>query len=83
MFCDRPDSIDSPVKAGSLVIGEGRVLHAARDNQSNRRRTLLLGWHSRPATVPGNWDGDVPEEILNRDPNAKYEPTRVPGQYLK
>jgi len=83
MFCDHSDSIDSPVKAGSLVIGEGRVLHAARGNQSNHRRTLLLGWHSRPATVPENWDGGVPEEILNRDPDAKYEPTRVPGQYLK
>ena len=52
MFCDHPGAIDVPVKARDLVIAEGRVLHAARGNQSNQRRTLLLGWHSRPLTVP-------------------------------
>jgi len=83
MFCGHPDSVDFPVKSGSLVIAEGRVLHAARGNQSDRRRTLLLGWHSRPTTVPENWDGEIPEEILNRDSEAKYEATRVPSQYLK
>ncbi len=83
MFCDHPDAVDLPVKAGSLVIAEGRVLHAARGNQSDQRRTLLLGWHSRPQTVPDYWTGDVPEVILNRDTNAKYEGTRVPGEYLK
>ncbi len=82
MFCDHPDAIDVPVKAGALVIGEGRVLHAARANQSNRRRTLLLGWHSRPLTVPDYWTSDVPEVIRRRDPNAQYERTRVPGIYL-
>ena len=30
-----------------------------------------------------NWDGEIPEEILNRDSEAKYEATRVPSQYLK
>jgi ectoine hydroxylase-related dioxygenase (phytanoyl-CoA dioxygenase family) len=37
MFCEHPDAIDLPVKAGSLVIGEGRALHAARGNQGDRR----------------------------------------------
>ena len=83
MFCDHPDAIDLPVKAGSLVIAEGRVLHAAWGNQTDKRRTLLLGWHSRPTTVPDNWSGDVPDIIQNRDPNVKYEPTRVPGEYLQ
>ena len=83
MFCDHPDAVDLPVKAGALVIAEGRVLHAARGNQSDQRRTLLLGWHSRPQTVPDYWTGNVPEVILNRDANAKYEGTRVPGEYLK
>jgi ectoine hydroxylase-related dioxygenase (phytanoyl-CoA dioxygenase family) len=68
MFCDHPDAVDVPVKAGALVIGEGRVLHAAHGNRSNRRRTLLLGWHSRPFTVPDYWTGEAPEEILNRPP---------------
>ncbi|MBI4531488.1 MAG: phytanoyl-CoA dioxygenase family protein, partial [Candidatus Latescibacteria bacterium] len=82
MFCDHPDAVDAPVKAGALVIGEGRVLHAARGNQSNQRRTLLLGWHSRPHTVPDYWTGEVPEVIRRRDPHVTYERTRVPGVYL-
>ena len=82
MFCDHPDAIDVPVKAGSFVIGEGRVLHAAHGNRSDRQRTLLLGWHTRPLTVPDNWTGEVPEVILRRDPEATYERTRVPGKYL-
>jgi hypothetical protein len=82
MFCDYPDAIDLPVKAGALVIAEGRVLHAARGNQGDQRRTLLLAWHSRPLTVPDSWTGTVPEVILNRDPDAEYETSRVPGTYL-
>jgi ectoine hydroxylase-related dioxygenase (phytanoyl-CoA dioxygenase family) len=82
MFCDPPDAVDVPVKAGALVIGEGRALHAARGNRSSRHRTLLLGWHSRPPTVPAYWTGEVPDVILRRDPDAKYERTRVPGVYF-
>jgi hypothetical protein len=82
LFGEHPDAIDVPVKAGALVIGEGRRLHAARANQSDRRRTLLLGWHDRPATVPAYWTGEVPAVIRERDPNARYLSTRVPGIYL-
>ena len=82
MFYDHPDAIDVPANAGSLVIGEGRVLHAARANRSNQRRTLLLGWHDRPCTVPKYWTDEVPEVILQRDPEAEYERTRLPGKYL-
>jgi hypothetical protein len=83
MFGDYPEAVDVPVKAGALVIGEGRVLHAARGNNSDRRRTLVLGWHSRPATVPAYWTGEVPEEILRRPSDATYKATRVPGEYLR
>ncbi|MEE2708907.1 MAG: phytanoyl-CoA dioxygenase family protein [Gemmatimonadota bacterium] len=83
MFAKHRDAVDVPVKAGSLVIGEGRTLHAARGNQSDKRRTLLLGWHERPRdTIPSYWTGDVPEELLDRDPDAEYPRTRVPGEYL-
>ena len=82
MFCDHPDAVDVPVKAGSLVIAEGRVLHAARRNASDTRRTLLLCWHRRPPTVPDYWTDEVPQVILQRDPRATYEATRVPGKYL-
>ena len=83
MFCDHSDAVDVTVKAGSLVIAEGRVLHAARANHGNSRRTLLLSWSSRPATVPAYWEDDTPEAIRNRNPDAQYEATRIPGQYLE
>jgi hypothetical protein len=82
LFAEHPDAIDVPVKAGSLVIGEGRLLHAARANQSDRRRTLLLGWYDRPPTIPADWTDYVPEAIRDRDPNAHYPTTRIPGKYL-
>ncbi len=82
MFGDHPDAVDLPVKAGDLVIGEARVLHTARGNSSDRRRTLLLGWHNRPLSVPDYWRGEVPEPILNRPGDARYEVSRIPGEYL-
>ncbi len=82
LFAEHPDALDVPVKAGSLVIGEGRLLHAARANQSNNRRTLLLGWYDRPATVPAYWTGEVPEAVRHREPNAQFPSTREPGIYL-
>ncbi len=82
MFGDQPDAVDLPVKAGDLVIGEARLLHTARGNGSDRRRTLLLGWYMRPPTVPSYWTGEVPELILNRPADAQYEGTRIPGEYL-
>lgn len=82
MFSIPPEAVDIPVRAGALVIGEGRVLHAARANQSDKRRSLLLGWHDRPATVPEYWEGEVPQAIRDRDPDARYPSTRIPGEYL-
>ena len=82
LFGEHPDAVDVPVKAGTLVIGDGRVLHAARANRSAQRRTLLLAWYDRPATVPDYWTGEVPDVIRQRDPDARYPATRVPGIYL-
>ena len=82
MFCDHPKAVDVPVKAGALVIAEGRMLHSARANRSDQRRTLLLCWHRRSFTIPQNWTGEIPEPIHKRDPEAEYEPTRVPSKYL-
>jgi ectoine hydroxylase-related dioxygenase (phytanoyl-CoA dioxygenase family) len=83
LFAEHPDAVDVPVKAGSLVIGEGRLLHAARANNSESRRTLLLGWYDRPPTVPDYWEGEVPEVIRQRDSNKDYPNTRIPGDYLR
>jgi hypothetical protein len=84
MFSDHPDQVNVPVKAGSLVLGDARILHAAGKNYTDQRRTLILAWHRRPVdTVPEYWEGDVPEAIANRDPNEKYEGSRIPGDLLK
>jgi hypothetical protein len=84
-FSDHPDAVDLPVKAGDLVINDARVLHAARANQTDQRRTLLLQWHHvfdfpKP---PSWWTGEVPEDIANFDSKKEYVPTRLPGKYLK
>jgi ectoine hydroxylase-related dioxygenase (phytanoyl-CoA dioxygenase family) len=44
-FGRRPDEIDVPVRAGELVIGDARLLHAAHPNGSDRRRTVLTLWY--------------------------------------
>ena len=83
-FREHPEQVDVPVKAGDLVIGEARALHAARANNSGSRRSLLLGWFERPRTsVPGYWRAAVPEEIAARRHDATYAATRNTGRYLR
>lgn len=43
-FQDRPDEVDVSVKAGDLVIGDSRILHAAHANESDQRRTVITLW---------------------------------------
>ena len=84
MFGDDPEQLHVPVKAGSLVLADARLLHAAGRNITDQRRTLVLAWHHRPLdSVPDYWEGEVPEEILGRDPEAEYETSRIPLEYLK
>ena len=40
-----PDEVDIPVKAGDLVIGDSRLLHASHGNQSDERRTVITLWY--------------------------------------
>jgi len=84
MFSDVPGQARVEVKAGDLALMDARILHAAGQNFTDRRRTLVLSWHRRPTgTIPEYWSGDVPKEIIERDPNAEYEGSRIPGAYLK
>lgn len=83
MFSDHPDQLDVTVKAGSLVLADARLLHSARRNQTDVRRTLILAWHSRPNDIPMNWNLAIPEVITNRDPEIEYPRSRIPGKYLK
>ena len=40
-----PGEVDIPVKAGDLVIGDSRLLHASHGNQSEKRRTVITLWY--------------------------------------
>lgn len=44
-FSDRPDEVDVPVRAGDLLLGDARLLHAAHANRSAVRRTLITLWY--------------------------------------
>ena len=44
-FGRRPDEVDVAVRAGELVIGDARLLHASHPNGSDRRRTVLTLWY--------------------------------------
>jgi ectoine hydroxylase-related dioxygenase (phytanoyl-CoA dioxygenase family) len=44
-FAERPDEVDVPVRAGDLLIGDARLLHASHENQSDERRTLITLWY--------------------------------------
>lgn len=83
-FAEQPGEVDIPVKAGDLVIADGRVLHAAWPNHSDQRRPLVLAWwRVFPfPTLPSWWKGDVPE-ALTVPAEENYERTRRPGKYLK
>ncbi len=82
-FQDHPDAVDLPVKAGDLVINDARVLHCAYPNTTNRRRTLILQWHSifPWPSVPSWWTGPVPDFIRQGDAEFKAEMTRIPCKY--
>lgn len=84
MFSDVPEQAYVEVKAGDLALMDARILHAAGKNFTDQRRTLVLSWHRRPSgTAPEYWHGDIPREIRERDPEADYEGSRIPGAFLK
>ncbi|MEC9251564.1 MAG: phytanoyl-CoA dioxygenase family protein [Pseudomonadota bacterium] len=83
MFFDHPKAVDVPVEAGQLLIGDARMLHGTHHNASSQKRTVLLGWYYRRTNdVPNEWRGDIPEEIIDRDPDLPFKWNREPGRYL-
>jgi len=44
-FSTRPDEVDVPAKAGDLLLGDARLLHAAHTNETDQRRTLITLWY--------------------------------------
>ena len=43
-FATRPDEVDVPIRAGDLLIGDARLLHATHANQTDERRTVITLW---------------------------------------
>ena len=96
-FSTRPDEVDVPIKAGDLLIGDARLLHAAHANQSNQRRTVITLWFqpdfctlperikaqmtAKTQTVPSNWT-DTAKKIVT-DLHPKYNgPAEPYGRVL-
>lgn len=83
MFYNHPDAADVPISVGQLLIADARLLHGTHANASADRRTVLLGWFYRRANdVPRGWEGNVPGEIVERDPDLPFKWNRTPGAYL-
>ncbi|MCX5662737.1 MAG: phytanoyl-CoA dioxygenase family protein [Planctomycetota bacterium] len=40
-----PEQVDVPVRAGDLVVGDARVLHASHGNTTDERRTVITLWY--------------------------------------
>lgn len=45
-FSTRPDEVDVQVRAGDLVIGDSRLLHASHANESEEHRTVITLWYT-------------------------------------
>ena len=59
-FQHMPGEVDLPVKAGDLVIGDSRLLHASHGNQSNERRTVITLWyHPFFALLPASMQAHI------------------------
>lgn len=88
-----PDEVDVPVRAGDLVIGDSRLLHAAHANSSAARRTVVTLWyHPYFSLLPepiqaqigaprerGSWTGAVLEGV--RDLIPSYEGRAEPLEW--
>lgn len=78
-----PDEVDVPVRAGDLVIGDSRLLHASHANNSDARRTVITLWyHPYYSLLPegiqahigaykerGTWTGAVLEQVQDLIPS--------------
>jgi hypothetical protein len=74
-FADWPGERDVPVRAGDLVIGDARLLHAAHANRTDERRSLITLWYqphfdqlspavqatlaAKAQALPEQWPDDV------------------------
>ncbi len=66
--------IDVPVRAGDVVMGSARLLHAAHGNRSTQRRTNITLWYYPAfAELPENIRAYLAQKVL---PPDWYEPNK-------
>lgn len=59
-YQDRDDEVEVPVRAGDLVMGDARLLHAAHANDNDQRRTVITLWyHPDFSALPGPIQGYI------------------------
>lgn len=69
-FQAQPDEVNVCVKAGDLVIGDARILHAAHPNNSDEERPVITLWyfpdyHSRSEGFQAS--AAAPKEFLDKE----------------
>lgn len=73
LFGPMPDEIPVPVRAGDLVVGDARLLHAAHANKSGEERSLLTLWYhpdftALPASIQARIRLTYDREYVDTDP---------------
>ncbi len=80
----RPDEVDIPARAGELLIGDARLLHATHANESDERRTVITLWYqpdfaglpqrvqaqmaAKTHPTPDAWPADVRAAVASLNP---------------
>ena len=80
----RPDELDIPVRAGDLLIGDARLLHATHANDSEARRTVITLWFqpdfaglpdrikaqmvAKTHAIPDAWPADLRASVASLNP---------------
>ena len=84
-FVQHPDAVDLPVRAGDLIIADARVMHAARPNTTDARRTLVLAWHDvfPFPNAPTWWTRPIPKAIREADLTETFERRRTPTAFIR
>ena len=93
-FSDRQDETDVPVKAGDLLIGDARLLHAAHANLSTERRTLVTLWYQpdlqslpepiqaqmaqKTQVIPETWPQPAKDKLSPLLASERYRGTATP-----
>jgi len=93
----RPDEVDVKVKAGDLVVGDSRILHAAHSNESAHRRTVITLWFhpnfndlpegmraafvKRCDPLPPDWPAE--SRRLYESVLIKYDGTAAPTEFSR